>query len=238
MHRVCIGQYDILINGGVGGAELSIAAKTIYNVSIPLTKLSILFLYNRIFPQRWFNRTLVILGGFIIAYSLAQVFGDIFQCIPISSIWGETAPNYCINYPLLIIVIGVVNTITDIIILGLPMPLLWRLQLSTARKQLLTGLVCIVSIVRLFYVNKVGNTKDPGWDYVIPSTLSDLECCVAIISACLPTYRPLVTSLIPGKNARAQQHTSKAAGTYGTGKDSLAIPLRSLFTQRSEPSVG
>jgi hypothetical protein len=120
--------------------QLVISAETIYNVAIPLIKISILYLYGRIFPQKWFNRTLVVLGAFIIAYSLAQVFGDIFQCVPISSLWGATEPTFCINLPALIISMGVVNTVTDIIMLSLPMPLLWTLQLSTMRKKLLTGL--------------------------------------------------------------------------------------------------
>lgn len=111
-----------------------------YNVSIPATKLSILFLYKRIFPQPWFNRTLMGLGAFIIAYSIAQIFGDIFQCIPVSSLWGATVAKHCIDYPKLIISMGVVNTITDIVMLALPIPLLWNLNLSLARKRLLTAL--------------------------------------------------------------------------------------------------
>jgi len=224
-------------------SQLSITSETMYNVAIPVIKISILYLYRRIFPQPWFNRALIVLGGFIVAYSLAQIFADIFQCVPISSLWGATAPEFCINYPALIISMGVVNTVTDIIMLSLPMPLLWKLQLSTMRKRLLTGLflmggfVCIVSIVRLFYVNKVGNTKDASWDYVLPSTLSGLECSVGIISACLPTYRPLVTSAFPTKRAgvRDQTHTSQAAKSYG--QDSLNVPLRSLFTQKSTASA-
>jgi hypothetical protein len=111
-----------------------------YNVTLPVIKMSILSLYARIFPQERFNRILLVLGAFIIAYSLATVFADIFQCVPISSLWDATEPTFCMNYPALIISTGVVNTVTDIIMLSLPMPLLWKLQLSTTKKKLITSL--------------------------------------------------------------------------------------------------
>lgn len=111
-----------------------------YNVTLPVIKMSILSLYGRIFPQERFNSILLVLGAFVIAYSLATVFADIFQCVPISSLWDATEPTFCMNYPALIISTGVVNTVTDIIMLSLPMPLLWKLQLSTTKKKLITGL--------------------------------------------------------------------------------------------------
>ena len=111
-----------------------------YNVSIAVIKLSILFLYGRIFVQPWFKKALIALGAFVIAYSIAQIFGDIFQCVPIKSLWDPSVSGYCINYPDLIIIMGVINIVTEIIMLVLPLPLLWRLQLSRSRKSLLTVL--------------------------------------------------------------------------------------------------
>jgi len=119
-------------------------------------------------------------SSFIIAYIIAQVFGDIFQRIAVKSLWDLTVDKCYIKYPNLIISMGSVNVTTDVIMLALPMSLLWQLQLSMARKRLLRGLfmmggvvfipfirniqmradrACIVSIVQVFYDGKVGNNN-------------------------------------------------------------------------------
>jgi hypothetical protein len=116
---------------------MSLAAEIMYNAAIPFIKASILLLYHRIFPQQWMKRALILLGSFIVAYSVAQVFADIFQCTPVDSLWGASPKQHCIDYPLLIKVCGVINILTDVAILALPMPSLWKLNLSSSRKRLL-----------------------------------------------------------------------------------------------------
>ena len=71
-------------------------------------------------------------------YSIASFFGDIFQCVPLRKLWIPTVPGRCINFEALIIAGGVLNVVTDFAILGLPMPLLWRLEAPTRRKRLLS----------------------------------------------------------------------------------------------------
>lgn len=66
--------------------------------------------------------------------------------------------------------------------------------------------------------------------------MSGLECCVGIISANLPTYRPLVSGAFRKKESLGTANTSKAANSYAGGQDSLNIPLRTLFTQQGSGS--
>jgi hypothetical protein len=107
------------------------------------TKISILALYNRIFPFRWFKLSIYGLGAFIIAYSVPQMFGTIFQCVPIHSKWTPGVVPKCINYVAMIIACGVINIITDFIMLGLPIFPLWSLQVSSHRKWALTFMFLI-----------------------------------------------------------------------------------------------
>jgi hypothetical protein len=116
---------------------MSLGAEIMYNAAIPFIKASILLLYHRIFPQLWMKRALLWLGFFILACSIAQIFADIFQCIPVGSLWGAHRKQYCINFPLLIKIFGVINILTDVAILALPMPSLWKLKLSESKKRLL-----------------------------------------------------------------------------------------------------
>ena len=158
-----------------------IAAACFYNLTIPVIKVSILLLYRRIFPQRWFRNLSLAVGALVISYSAAQFFGDIFQCTPVKYLWDKTIPGgHCIHFGSLVIFGGEYNIITDLIILAMPVSQLWQLQIAAARKWELSGIflmgglcvfqsitpqtskltrysVCIASIVRLCYASKVGS---------------------------------------------------------------------------------
>jgi hypothetical protein len=102
------------------------------------TKVSILALFARIFSLRWFKRSILALGIFIVAYSVPQMFGTIFQCVPIHAKWTPGITPKCLDYAAMIVACGVINIITDIIMLVLPIPVLWKLQVSQHRKLALT----------------------------------------------------------------------------------------------------
>lgn len=99
-------------------------------------KLSILNFYNRIFGvYQTFRYILIVMGGFVVAYSIAGVLGTILQCMPMSSLWlPGGSPFRCIHFSMLILPIGILNVITDITILCLPVALVCRLQISKPRK--------------------------------------------------------------------------------------------------------
>ena len=63
-------------------------------------------------------------------------------------------------------------------------------------------------------------------DYVNPSTISGIECCIGIISACLPTYRPLYSYVHHGYGATEAR--SKASQS---GDGSLALRLMKASVQ-------
>ena len=68
----------------------------------------------------------------------------------------------------------------------------------------------------------------PG-DYAIPALIANVELCVGVLAANLPTYRPLITSIISSRRATDTRRTPRAAGFYFPVKDSLQVPLSSHF---------
>ncbi len=70
------------------------------------------------------------------AHGVAGVLGTIFQCVPLSDLWKPQTSNppVCIHFGLLVIAMGIVNIVTDIAILSLPIRLVWRLQVSKVRR--------------------------------------------------------------------------------------------------------
>ena len=107
----------------------------LYTNIIPLVKISILLLYKRLFPLHRVHQILYVLIGILACFEISTTFVDIFNCHPIAASWDKTIPNsHCVVPQTLYMATAGINLATDIIILVLPMPLVWRLRLSTKRK--------------------------------------------------------------------------------------------------------
>ncbi|KAI4244101.1 MAG: hypothetical protein L6R40_003085 [Gallowayella cf. fulva] len=211
------------------------AFEFLYTLGMASVKYSVLCFMYRIFPIVQFRRLLV--GGlvFVIALTVSCVFVSIFQCIPVHKFWetlgGELAPELggrCINVRSYFVISGSINTITDFVLLAMPIPILWRLRTGRPQKLLLTGIftvglmsvyeintphadrmlkthffssVCAVSVVRLVLLAGV-DQSDITWNYVPAATWSAAEPSISVVSACLPSLRPLFVRLIWGGTHR------------------------------------
>lgn len=72
------------------------------------------------------------------------------QCRPLSGVWDPTANAKCINPKGLWIVMGSLNVLTDLLLLVLPLPSLWRLQMRRRTKVQVAGIFSIggLSVIR------------------------------------------------------------------------------------------
>ncbi|KAI9871072.1 MAG: hypothetical protein M1830_003474 [Pleopsidium flavum] len=117
---------------------------------------------------------------------------------------------------------AILNVLTDFIILALPIPFLWELKASPTRKVQLFGIfglggcVCVFGIIRATYVG-TASPKDPSWNDVNGAVWSIIEVCVAVVSACLPTMRPLFSKSVPNNRTAP----SKGASDY----NGFSLPL-------------
>ena len=123
-----------------GLVQASFAVQIFFAVSISAAKISILFLYRRVFPVRAINILSAITGALLVAWSLSLIFLIIFNCQPIAYFWDKSIPGgQCINTNLMGYCLGAINTLTDVIVLVLPIPWLARLHMDLTRKLALTG---------------------------------------------------------------------------------------------------
>lgn len=209
-----------------------------YVCSINCIKLSLLCLYNRIFSQHSHPRlrkASIALGVFITFYGIAHICVDMLQCIPLSGLWDPTVKAYCYPFATQIYTIAAINILTDMAVLLLPIRPIWHLQISHARKAQLTamftlgGLVCIVSIARMFFIGKM-NSADPTWDDVDIGFCSGIELFLGIVAASLPACRPLLVRLheklgLSGGSGRGSaRNMLRQAGSYEVAtKESSSI---------------
>lgn len=232
--RFGLGRHLILLKNPAGFAQMLISAEVIYNFAMFAIKASILYLYKRVFfISRNFVIVLWAVGIFVACYSITQVFAAIFQCMPIDSNWNPLVKHYCINTDIGATIIAAFNVLTDFAILVLPLPLLYKLQKPTKERIqimgmfLLGGFVCFASIYRCIVIHELSHA-DPSWSDVPVNIWTIVELCTAIVSACLPTMRPLF---------------SRATGKFGSGSEESGMknspgsdPSLNLKQTPSDPS--
>ena len=61
-------------------------------------------------------------------------------CRPFAYFWDKSVRGVCGNEVITYLTAGIFNLLVDVIIVVLPMPMLWRLQLPWTKKLALTGI--------------------------------------------------------------------------------------------------
>ena len=107
---------------------------------VTLIKVSILHFYLVIFRQPIFMRSVYVVMAICVAWWIGSLFGTAFFCNPPQKQFSLD-PNYpgtCGDSNTLYSAVASSDLAVDVIVILLPMPVLWSLQLPTAKKIALT----------------------------------------------------------------------------------------------------
>lgn len=101
-------------------------------------RLAILLLYQRVFDTGstvWFSMLIKICFVLQVVGETIWLFVIIFECRPISSVWDKSITNpQCLNLAAIYLAGAITSIVTDVILMILPMPMLWKLQMSRPKK--------------------------------------------------------------------------------------------------------
>lgn len=113
-----------------------------YLMAVLFAKLSILLLYLRLFKvNRTFRLFDFALMSLVVSYCISLALSILFACEPLARTWDSSIPGTCpVDILKVDFAIGGFNIFTDTAILILPIPIVWRLQISTTR---LIGLMLV-----------------------------------------------------------------------------------------------
>ncbi|KAL9610185.1 MAG: hypothetical protein Q9167_005089 [Letrouitia subvulpina] len=185
-----------------------------YAPAIATTKFSILFFYNRIFSIKNFRIVLYAIGMTVMMWWIVMQFTVIFECAPIDLTWSPHKEGHCISLKKFFLGQAIPNIATDLVLLLIPIPMIWNLQLPRSQKValigvfLLGGFVVCASTYRLILLFKFSPTAPDitcmlfqadipslplslHWTYFHVIMWSAVEPNVGVISACLPLHRPI-----------------------------------------------
>jgi MFS family permease len=157
-----------------------------YDIALAITKCSALLFFSRVFPRRqnsiWFNMSLYTIHALNAGWLIGIIAGTIWICRPIAKNWIPAMEGECGPPSDLWIGSAVPSAFIDLLILLLPLPKVWSLQLSRVRRFGIIGVfllgygVIVVSLGRVITTFKQADAMD-----------ADLTCTL--------TYHPYQISL-------------------------------------------
>lgn len=115
-------------------------------------KSSIVCFYRRIFRGTIFNIVTIALLVVIVCWGISIFLATLLQCAPIRMVWqslsGSPERNaQCINVIPLFYAMAISNLILDILILAIPIPMVWKLQMPRSRKVAVSGIFLLGALL-------------------------------------------------------------------------------------------
>ncbi|KAK3942539.1 hypothetical protein QBC46DRAFT_362544 [Diplogelasinospora grovesii] len=227
-----------------------VAISAWYYVTVSISKVAICVLYRRLFPQRSVFIVLCITVGILVSTPLVGLIVDLAACRPFSANWAspEVQATQCIDKEALFVWSTFPNIVTDVVMLSLPLPIVWRLHASTHLKLALTftfligSIGLVASIMRFLAFANNNSFVDATYAAVELVIWTIAEPRIYLISACLLMYRPLLErvsskfktgslnrSKVSSTNPSGRSENHKHQG-HGFGSGNASIALRSKIS--------
>lgn len=196
----------------VKGLKLILAMEIMFIVAAGITKLSMLALTYRIMTgsNKELRFLIKLVTVFVLAVLVGFSFADLFQCRfvslclfllyqvnsnrPISDFWFLTFNDQptCFKDGPLLLAGGILNTITDFLVVTLPIPTVLSLQLPRRQKVIIAVLlsvgfmVTITGAVRAYFTYKSTKTYDRVWALQQAFVCTSVELYVGIVNTLPP----------------------------------------------------
>lgn len=198
-------------------------------------KLSILWLYTCIFTTKSFQIASYTMMGVVGAYGVSFLVVFCTNCQPISQSWNPVEGGHCKDVRIEEIVSVSVNMVIDAIIVVMPMPVLWGLQMPIRKKIAITFLfslgLMVIAIMgwRIQITILITTQADFVFGLGNIGLAALLEVWLGIVAACIPVLTPLIVKFLgpawakvahtPGNSGGQSDKRHKVKhGTFGSSK--------------------
>lgn len=191
--------WDVRPETLIPGLKIVLTTQVLFSAATTFTKLSMLILIYRIVRESSKKLPKIIIGVMVLISleSVAFIFAVMFQCGKPSTYWTLSFAHQpeCISETKNLLAAGILNTIGDLVVVILPIPIIWRLQLPIQQQIiiiLLFGagiLVTIASVLRTYYLYQVSSGWDKTWHASPAWISSSVELYVGIMCASLPATK-------------------------------------------------
>ncbi|KAH6654632.1 hypothetical protein BKA67DRAFT_658915 [Truncatella angustata] len=193
----------------VPSLKFSLSELILFDLSTSTTKLSMLAMIHRVTSSSKNKRmNIAVLTAAVVISVNAFIFivVSIFQCSPVSAYWTlSLKPKQCINEAAHLLAAGIINTITDFVVVFLPMQTVINLELPRKQRIIVVGLfgagflACAAGIVRIYFswIMTTTTNHDTTWNSWAVWLASGIELYVGIICASIPAIKPFFATYLP-----------------------------------------
>ncbi|KAK8052854.1 hypothetical protein PG996_012155 [Apiospora saccharicola] len=162
------------------------------------TKASLLLMTARLFSiYRHTARYIRFYVWFLlIAYTPVQ-FIKIFICWPIARYWDSGIPGHCLDQPKVFLADTALAVVTDFIILVIPIPLTWKLNMPLRKKMKVAamlgagGFAVGIACFREYRIYIFQWSTDVTRDFVVMNLCGTIEITIGMVCVCLPSINLL-----------------------------------------------
>ncbi|CZR67323.1 uncharacterized protein PAC_17222 [Phialocephala subalpina] len=208
----------------------------IYGLTALLVKITLLLIFTRIFAI--VPRAVIIIYffiGFITLYYLLAFVIKIRICTPIAGFWDPNLHPSCINEYAFFLADSILSLVTDVVVLVIPIPLLWMLDLPLGKKVKVVALLAAggaaigTSIARLLLVFSTGMSEDTTISVLRLTLLASAEVSIGMICASLPALNIFFRRYIGDRKANGQNASGEEVELGNTGEGSGGRNGRSIM---------
>ncbi|KAG8163163.1 hypothetical protein KVR01_007641 [Diaporthe batatas] len=209
-------------------------------------KLSILLLLRRIFTSRSFQIIAYTLTGIFVVWWITVLFFQIFSCYPVHSFWDFEVRQSCIDTTKFYNGVAISNILMDFILLALPLPMIWKLQMTLRKKLqvsfifILGGFTLICSILRTESLRKL-DVNNQTETIVAVGIWTIIECGIGVICSCLPPtarlFRVLSEKMRSTVRSQKQHDDINLLNVGESGTPRLGLPSDGSYSVINEDGL-
>ncbi|KAL0764063.1 hypothetical protein CaCOL14_013390 [Colletotrichum acutatum] len=208
-------------------SQLSYNAAPAFMLTIGFAKVSMLCFYLETFsPNTSLNKAARITQGVVITTTVAITL----------LLYLSRLPSLSLDAVALFLATAASNIIMDVVLLILPMPALFNLQMALNTKLSIAGifglglLTTVTSILRLYLLIQIQGSEDLTWDAAPANITSFLEVNLLLICTCVSAVRQFFRALKPDSSiVNRSTFTNRVSGTRQLRLDSSSqVRLREL----------
>ncbi|KUL81452.1 hypothetical protein ZTR_09886, partial [Talaromyces verruculosus] len=209
----------------------------LYPVVVAFVKSSTLLLYSHLFGvRREFRMQICVALVIVWGWAVGVALSTLFICTPMEFNWNPTLPaGRCGHQNAFYIAGGIANTMTDVLIMAMPIPHIWGLQMPVSQRVAVSSvfalgtLVFIIGVIRIPAIVRI-DYGDITFTLRWPLLWTIIEEQLAIICANLLLARPVLTRL----GAARLPHLRKRTPDAGDGRMYDAWALENSPTVRTQ----
>ncbi|KAL4922632.1 hypothetical protein BDW62DRAFT_196636 [Aspergillus aurantiobrunneus] len=204
-------------------AKMVFILQVVYAIGLSLVKTSLMVLYYHLFGiRKSFRIAIYVVGTIVWLWAFCNILESMLVCRPISANWDPAAApsTTCGNRKATFIVSGFWNMITDFMVMLLPVPYIWGLQLPLGRKIGLIVTFCLglfisaTTVARVFGLIKI-DFMDMTSTGALPLVWTVLEMNLSVIAANLPVLRHVFAAILPrGWMGSSRRDAADSEGHY------------------------